>query len=772
MTDALVGHELGGCRIVSVLGKGGMAVVYKAYQSSLGRYVAIKVLPPSLARDQHFIERFQREATATARLDHPHIVQVIDAGYADGYHYIIMELLAGGSLADVLRSGALAPSRASAILSPVADALDHAHRAGIVHRDIKPSNILFTGDGRPVLSDFGIARLLQATSVTSTGLVIGTPEYISPEYIEGNPVGPRSDIYSLGIVLYQMLAGRVPFAGAAPTAILYAHVHKPPPPLSTFRSDIDPALEQVVQRALAKQPEKRYATAGEMARDLQRVLGQQATTPGPVPHSSQPARFIPVVMAGMLALLVLLFLAARGSETPQNTQGSSGTVGSPATLPAMRTPTVRQASLASSATSATATLTADRTLAAATTPSPPPHSTATPTVSGITTTGVIVNGGIPLRVRAGPSFGHMVIGQLDIGSAVKVLGRTQDNSWVQIQAANGCTAWAKSEYVRTVLPLDRTSVVASPPLPRSVRVANAAEDFSNQQGYRGWFYRTATPPGSLNLTEMPWDSSTGKWWRWCCNPTYNPNMRISDSGSYPSSNRDVVRMWLSPYDGSLRIWGRAYKETGAGLGGNGVRVSIMHNQTPVWTADLAPFDSRGKDFDYTIVSRPEDKIYFITSALGEDTADNTVFAPTIELQHASGITGLPQPQRCLDMKPTPQPTNTVPPPVVRCFAPRLRHFEPSKSGMAEMGGLVLDWNEQPMGPPGAIVRVMGPPATNRWSHDYGVDPVSGGYQVTALTVDVYTVSLVGPNVRSSELPVRYAHGPNLRAVIDFHQVPC
>lgn len=267
--DAMLGRVLGGCRIVSILGKGGMAVVYKAYQESVGRFVAIKVLSPALANDPRFVERFRREALAVARLRHPNIIQVFDAGREGGHHYIIMELVEGGTLGDRMRQGLLSPALAAAILSPVADALDHAHRAGIIHRDIKPSNILFTKEGQPVLSDFGIARALQTSQLTTTGVFIGTPEYVSPESVEGQSLDARSDVYSLGVVLYQMLTGRVPFSARTPTAVLYGHVYKTPPSPRSLNPGINLALEQAVLTALAKNPRDRYSSAGELARHVQ-----------------------------------------------------------------------------------------------------------------------------------------------------------------------------------------------------------------------------------------------------------------------------------------------------------------------------------------------------------------------------------------------------------------------------------------------------------------------------------------------------------------------
>jgi serine/threonine protein kinase len=264
----LVGKTLGQYQIISELGRGGMAVVYKAYQPALQRYVALKVLPPQLGLDPDFVRRFQHEAIAAARLKHPNIVTIHDVSSVDGVNFIVMELVEGESLAAVIRrSGAMQPERVSSIVAQVASALDYAHQQGFIHRDIKPSNIMLGADDHITLMDFGIAKAVSGTRLTQTGTLIGTPEYMSPEQVRGLPVDHRADIYSLGVVVYEMQAGQVPFSGDT-ASVLYKQAHELPPPIRTRAIHVPPHVASAIDRALAKDPNQRFATAGAFAQAL------------------------------------------------------------------------------------------------------------------------------------------------------------------------------------------------------------------------------------------------------------------------------------------------------------------------------------------------------------------------------------------------------------------------------------------------------------------------------------------------------------------------
>ncbi|MGQ9599723.1 MAG: protein kinase domain-containing protein [Anaerolineae bacterium] len=298
--DELIGKTVGAYTIVEKIGEGGMAIVFKGYQKSLNRYVAIKILREELAHDPEFINRFRREALAIANLNHPNILHVYDAGVAYGHYYLVMDYAEGGSLQDLLRRGPLDVGRTISIISQLADALDHAHQRGLVHRDVKPSNVMLTREGHPLLTDFGIAKVLyETTSLTRTGAALGTPDYMAPEQIQGQPVDGRTDIYALGIMLYEMLAGWAPFRSSTPVATLYRQVNEPPPPLHQANIAIPPWLDAVVGKALAKQPAARYQRASELAQDLRRQTVTVA--PGGMPPSARtvppPVPSVPTVAA-------------------------------------------------------------------------------------------------------------------------------------------------------------------------------------------------------------------------------------------------------------------------------------------------------------------------------------------------------------------------------------------------------------------------------------------------------------------------------------------
>ena len=261
------------------LGRGGMADVYLARDRLLERRVAVKVLFPEFATDPSFVARFRREAQAAANLTHPNIVAVYDWGQQGGTYFIVMEYVNGRTLAEVLRAdGKLAPVQAATLSSEVAAALGFAHRNGVVHRDVKPGNILVTSSGDVKVADFGIARVANAgtdAGLTQAGSVMGTAAYFSPEQAQGATPDPRSDLYSLGIVMYEMVGGRPPFMGDNPVSIAYKQVHEAPPRLRDLTPDVPVAYEAIVAKLLAKNPDARYATADDLRLDLTRFRDGQ-----------------------------------------------------------------------------------------------------------------------------------------------------------------------------------------------------------------------------------------------------------------------------------------------------------------------------------------------------------------------------------------------------------------------------------------------------------------------------------------------------------------
>ncbi len=273
MKDELLGTRIGHCIIREPLGQGGMARVYKGFQEHLDRWVAIKVLPSYYAADPNFVHRFKLEAQAMARLTHPNIITVHDAGEQDGRLYIVMAYMSGGTLKDQMKRS-MEASKALPIIRQVAEALNYAHERSIIHRDVKPVNVLFDDDGRAVLSDFGIAKIMESAEhhLTRPGAGVGTPEYMSPEQCRGDPVSARADVYALGVTLYEMLTGRTPFQADNYTALAHAHIYEPVPPPTLFNSRISPAVEAVIMRALAKEPAHRFGRATDMAQALERAI--------------------------------------------------------------------------------------------------------------------------------------------------------------------------------------------------------------------------------------------------------------------------------------------------------------------------------------------------------------------------------------------------------------------------------------------------------------------------------------------------------------------
>src|SRR3954452_7439172 len=287
------------------LGRGGMADVRRGMDNRLGRAVAIKRLRVDLASDATFQARFRREAQSAASLNHPTIVSVYDTGEEPDPNgsgvtipYIVMELVTGKTLRDLIREGRkIMPERALEITSGVLEALDYSHRAGIVHRDIKPGNVMLTPQGQVKVMDFGIARAVADTSstMTQTAAVIGTAQYLSPEQARGETVDARSDLYSTGCLLYELLVGRPPFIGDSPVSVAYQHVREAPQPPSQLDPEITPEIDAVVMKALGKDPAERYQTAKEMKDDISRLLAGQQTT------AQRTTAVVPMAAGGMAA---------------------------------------------------------------------------------------------------------------------------------------------------------------------------------------------------------------------------------------------------------------------------------------------------------------------------------------------------------------------------------------------------------------------------------------------------------------------------------------
>src|SRR4051812_5915328 len=298
--EVLEGDQIAGCRIEAVAGRGGMGIVYRATQLSLGRPVAVKLISPAHAADPGFRERFERESRLAAAIDHPNVIPVHEAGEDDGRLYLVMRWVSGADLHGLIaRSGRLDPRRAASIVAQVAGALDAAHAAGLVHRDVKPANVLLSGE-HAYLADFGLTRPVASdTRLTTTGHWLGTSDYMAPEQFEAQPADARADVYALGCVLYAMLAGEPPFRRDTVPATMLAHLHDPPPRPSQV-GGVPRELDHVIARALAKAPEDRYPSAGDLGRAAvaaaegrapsteERSVARGAAAPRPATHATAP----------------------------------------------------------------------------------------------------------------------------------------------------------------------------------------------------------------------------------------------------------------------------------------------------------------------------------------------------------------------------------------------------------------------------------------------------------------------------------------------------
>jgi hypothetical protein len=326
-----IGTEIAGYRIEALIARGGMGEVYLATQSFPERKVALKLLPHELASDGAFRERFIRESNAAASVEHPNIVPVYGAGDADGELYIAMRYVEGEDLRALLdREGPLPPERAVRICAQIAEALEEAHEHGLVHRDVKPGNILISKGDRAYLTDFGLIRRSKLeTDLTKTGQFMGTVDYVAPEQIKGEGVDGRADVYSLGCVLYECLTGDRPFGRETEVATLYAHLEDPPPNSSAKRPELPPVLDEVVAKAMAKRPDERYGTSGELARASRHAL-EIVSGQGDVATERVPSRrrLLPAIGGVLVALVALaVFAATRGDQSAE--RGSHALVGPP-----------------------------------------------------------------------------------------------------------------------------------------------------------------------------------------------------------------------------------------------------------------------------------------------------------------------------------------------------------------------------------------------------------------------------------------------------------
>ncbi|MCB0192663.1 MAG: SUMF1/EgtB/PvdO family nonheme iron enzyme [Anaerolineae bacterium] len=324
---SLVNYQLGKYVLTEQLGQGGMAEVYKAYQTGLERHVAVKVMHRHLTQSADLVTRFQREAKSVGQLQHRHILQVIDFDIESGIYYLVMEFIQGQTLADYLaKKKALPVEEALHIAAQLVDALDYAHRNGVIHRDIKPANVMLRNNNpnEMILTDFGLVRLANEANLTVKGTLIGTPAYMAPEAFRGNSVNELSDIYSLGVVLYQMVTGNKPYSGDTPYAIITKQMNEELPPPRQFKPDLPDVIEKLLLKALAKDPAQRFQSAAEFQQAIQQAqmvvahgsspystqgLPYQTTTPPPYPNNGSGSKSSQWLILAAGAGSVIFFIA-------------------------------------------------------------------------------------------------------------------------------------------------------------------------------------------------------------------------------------------------------------------------------------------------------------------------------------------------------------------------------------------------------------------------------------------------------------------------------
>jgi serine/threonine protein kinase len=468
--------QIGRYQIKAELGHGGMSVVYLAHDPVIGRDVAIKVLLSNLSSQPAARARFEREARIVAALEHPAIVPIYDFGEQDGQPFLVMRYMSGGSLADLLSYGRLNLQDTAHIVRRLAGALDEAHARGIIHRDIKPGNILFDSHGEAFLTDFGIGKLYEdGQNMTITGsVVLGTPAYMSPEQALGKPLDPRSDVYSLGAVMFEMLSGALPYKGPTSISVAMKHVNEPVPDLRAWRPELAEACAAVVAKAMAKDPDERFATAGELAAAFDEAVNGYPITETMMPpvlvrRKSAPPVLLDQASAGTTELIVPIGSA----QEPQAEQRRPSVlliagafvsalflVGLGIFLFAF----VRQASSALPAPLPTPTVTARTTptvplgvLPATLTPTNPPSPTSTPTPTEPPRLRVMQHS----NVREGPGLQFPIMTRLPEGTVVDVVAITwqSGNGWYIIELPDGRRGYIFYELVQ---PLNPTAVAALP----------------------------------------------------------------------------------------------------------------------------------------------------------------------------------------------------------------------------------------------------------------------------------------------------------------------
>jgi serine/threonine protein kinase len=491
-------RKIGKYEVIERLGRGGMAEVYRAYQGTLDRYVAIKVLHAFLADDPEFKSRFEREAQNIAKLKHPNIVQVYDFDFdAEGdSYYMVMELVDGTTLKDRLSSiiarGELLPiNEVVRIVREAAGALAYAHSRSMIHRDVKPANLMLDHDNRVVLTDFGIAKIVTGAQFTASGGMVGTPAFMAPEQGLGEAGDERSDLYSLGIIMFQLLTGKLPYDADTPLAIILKHLNSPTPAIRDVKPDLPEAMDSIVSKAIAKEPQERYQSAAELIEELNRFEGnyEQAvgqpksffmppesngtvserdnTVSGTYPASLSVSTSnvnnglmrIGLIISGLVALLVI-GVATRIIPLPDGSNNLNLTT--TVTSAPVANGTGAETSEATEQVVAAPSDTPTRTLTS--TPTVTPSETPLPSATPATPIAIAaqLTGNVTARVGPGQSFAQIMVVQA--AEQVIILGKSEDNLWFKVRKSNSQEGWVQSGLMNAYGNIANVLILAAPTL--------------------------------------------------------------------------------------------------------------------------------------------------------------------------------------------------------------------------------------------------------------------------------------------------------------------
>ncbi len=513
VNEALIGKTIGRYQITEHLGRGGMAEVYKAYQPSLDRYVAIKLMHGFLADEKEFLTRFEREAKVVATLRHPNIVQVHDFDVENGVYFMVMEFINGETLKGRLQTLEehgewVSTEDAARIILAVGSALKYAHERGMVHRDVKPANVMITEDGQVILTDFGIAKIVTSSNLTASGAMVGTPSYMAPEQGMGQPGDERSDIYSLGVMLYQLMVGRLPYDADTPLAVVLKHINDPLPLPRSVKPDLSEPLERVILKSLAKNPIDRYQKVSEMLADLRQAVRMPADETQSDAAKGSSIKLSGATVVGRVSGLTPPPRTTGTLPVPMQIAGMAAGRANAGTATAVPTPQVQPQKKRSGLVIVLAIIAAIVILGGGglflasqsnKTPSPTPIDTAVPPTTAPTAapdiTSFLVTFSVDnVELHDLPDAASRVLGLLPKLTQFHLRARNADTSWLKIETPDGVSGWVATSNV------DLTGVPAN--LIGGLPVATSLTQPTDTPT------TTPTPTNTLTVTPTPKPTNT------------------------------------------------------------------------------------------------------------------------------------------------------------------------------------------------------------------------------------------------------------------------